>query len=39
MMSLTFGLFPQVSDTGPHGPLVFYAFKQGFHGQGKTYGN
>ena len=23
MMSLTFGLFTQVSDPGPHGPLVF----------------
>ena len=23
MMSLTFGLFTQVSDSGPHGPLVF----------------
>ena len=22
MMSLTFGLFTQVSDSGPHGPLV-----------------
>ena len=39
MMNLTFGLFTQVSDSGPDGPLVFYTFKQGFHGQGKTYGN
>ena len=23
MMSLTFGLFTQVGDSGPHGPLVF----------------
>ena len=23
MMSLTFGLFTQVSDSGPHGPLVY----------------
>ena len=23
MMCLTFGLFTQVSDSGPHGPLVF----------------
>ena len=23
MMSLTFGLFAQVSDSGPHDPLVF----------------
>ena len=23
MMSLTFGLFRQVSDSGPHGPLVY----------------
>ena len=25
MMSLTFGLFTQVSDSGPQGPLVSYA--------------
>ena len=24
MMSLTFGLFTQVSDSGPQGPLVWY---------------
>ena len=24
MMSLTFGLFTQVSDSGPHGPLVLF---------------
>ena len=23
MLSLTFGLFTQMSDSGPHGPLVF----------------
>ena len=27
MMSLTFGLFTQVSDSGPLGPLVFIGFK------------
>ena len=26
MMSLTFGLFIQVSDSGPHGPLVELSF-------------
>ena len=26
MMSLTFCLFTQVSDSGPYGPLVFFSF-------------
>ena len=26
MMSLTFGLFTQMSGSGPLGPLVFFAF-------------
>ena len=28
MMSLTFGLFTQVSGSGPLGPLVFYLFRE-----------
>ena len=27
MMSLTFGLFTQVSDSGPHGPFVLEKLK------------
>ena len=27
MMSLTFGLFTQVSGSGPLGPLVFFSFQ------------
>ena len=26
MMSLTFGLFTQVNDSGPHGPLVLFVY-------------
>ena len=39
MMSLTFGLFTQVSGSGPLGPLVSFLFLikpyQGCHSQGK----
>ena len=28
MMSLTFGLFTQVSDSGPYGPLALYSAEQ-----------
>ena len=31
MMSLTFGLFTQVSDSGPQGPLVLYVLERKKH--------
>ena len=41
MMSLTFGLFTQVSGSGPLGPLVTTALitKQGQHTPGSVFNN
>ena len=37
MMSLTFGLFTQVSGSGPLGPLVYAHGKFGVHGRFGIY--
>ena len=31
---LTFGLYTQVSHSGPHGPLVLFSFETQSHGHG-----
>ena len=36
MMSLTFGLFTQVSDSGPQGPLVYLFFFRAVEGCAET---